>query len=74
MGNPTLNSNIPANLDLAESLQTFQGTIAEALVFGDVSKWDGRTLKEREQQIRQAALILAGQCIALLLHTHSEIS
>ena len=67
-----MNSNIPANLDLAASLQTFQGTIAEVLVFGDVSKWDGRTLKEREQQIRQAALILAGQCIALLLHTLAQ--
>ena len=51
----------------AKSLQTFQQTIAEVMVLGDVSSWDGRTLKGREQQIRQAALILAGQCIALLL-------
>lgn len=34
------------------------------MVLGDVSSWDGRTLMEREQQIRQAALILTGQCIA----------
>ncbi len=27
---------------------------------------------EREQQIRQAALLLAGQCIALLLHSLSQ--
>jgi hypothetical protein len=69
-----MNSNIPATLDLAQSFQIFEGTIAKALVLGDVSKWDGRTLKEREQQIRQAALILAGQCIALLLHTLSQSS
>lgn len=29
---------------------------------------------EREQQIRQVALVLAGQCIALLLHTLSQSS
>lgn len=41
----------------------------------DVSQWDGgRTLKQREQQIRQAALILAGECIALLLHTLAQSS
>ncbi len=28
----------------------------------DVCQWDGRTIREREQSIRQAALILAGQC------------
>lgn len=39
---------------------------------GDTQKWDGRTLKAREQQIRQAALVLAGQCIALLLHTLAQ--
>jgi hypothetical protein len=72
MGSPTLNKNIPAFLDLAQSLQTFEQTIAEVLVLGDVSSWDGLALKAREQQIRQAALILAGQCIALLLHNLSQ--
>ncbi len=67
-----MNSNIPANLDLAQSQKTFEQTVALALELGDVSKWDGRILKEREQQIRQAALILAGQCIALLLHALAE--
>lgn len=74
LGSPTLNSNsnIPANLDLAQSLETFEETIAEVLVLGDVREWDGRTLKQREEQIRQAALILAGQCVALLLHSLSQ--
>lgn len=70
----SLNRNTPANLDLAQSLQSFQGTVASVLVLGDVSKWDGRTLQQREQQIRQAALILAGQCISLLLHTLAQSS
>lgn len=56
----------------AKSLQTFEETIASALALGNVSQWDGRTLKQREQEIRQAALILAGQCIALLLYSLSQ--
>lgn len=69
-----MNSNIPATLDLAKSLKTFEESITQALVLTDVSTWDGRTIKEREQKIRQAALILAGQCIALLLHNLSQLS
>lgn len=67
-----MNSNIPATLDLAQSLKTFEETIAKALALSDIREWDGRTLKQREQQIRQAALILAGQCIALLLHNLAQ--
>lgn len=68
------NSNIPATLDLAKSLKTFEESITQALVLTNVSQWDGRTIKDREQKIRQAALILAGQCIALLLHNLSQLS
>ncbi len=67
-----MNKNIPATLDLAQSIQTFEKTIAEALVFSKIQEWDGRILKQREQQIRQAALILAGQCIAILLYSLSQ--
>jgi len=38
----------------------------------DVCQWDGRTIYEREEKIRQAALILAGQCMALLLQKLSQ--
>jgi hypothetical protein len=65
------NSNIRATLDLAKSLKTFEESITLALVLENVSQWDGRTIRDREQKIRQAALILAGQCIALLLHNLS---
>ncbi|HEY9783266.1 MAG TPA: ISLre2 family transposase [Leptolyngbyaceae cyanobacterium] len=66
------NKNIPATLDLAQSLQHFQQSVAQVMELGDVSQWDGTILKAREQQIRQAALILAGQCIALLLHSLAQ--
>jgi len=66
------NNTISATLDLTQSLKSFEKTIAGEMSLSDVSQWDGRTICEREQKIRQAALILAGQCIALLLHKLSE--
>jgi hypothetical protein len=66
------NTTIPATLDLTQSLKSFEQTIAAEMSLSDVHQWDGRTVCEREQSIRQAALILAGQCIALLLHKLSE--
>ena len=66
------NNTISATLDLTQSLKSFEKTIAAEMSLSEVSDWDGRTICEREQKIRQAALILAGQCIALLLHKLSE--
>ncbi len=37
-----------------------------------IEEWDGRTVKEREEKIREAALVLAGQCIVMLLHKLSQ--
>ena len=59
---------IPAILDLDEAIKLFQEEVQEALEIGEVSEWDGRFLLRREMQIAQAALRLAGQCIALLLY------
>ncbi len=42
-------------------------TVKPLLELGEVEQWDGRTFLARERKIREAALILAGQCIALLL-------
>ena len=66
------NNTIPATLNLTQSLKSFEKTIVEQMSLSDASQWDGRTICEREQKIRQAGLILAGQCIALLLHKLSE--
>ena len=40
----------------------------------NVAEWDGITIKDREEKIREAALILAGQCVAILLDTLSLIN
>lgn len=66
------NNTIPATLDLTQSIKSFESTIAAEMSLLGVCQWDGRTIREREQKIRQAALILAGQCIALLLNKLSE--
>ena len=64
--------NIPATLDLKKSLSDFAAALAPTLALDNVDKWDGRTLKHREALIRSAALQLAGQCVALLLHKLSQ--
>ena len=69
-----MKQNIPANLDLTRSLLDFQETVRPILENNsNVSDWDGRTIREQEQKIREAALILAGQCIALLLYHLSHL-
>lgn len=67
-----MNQNIPATLDLVQSLHTFESAVAKALALDDVQKWNGQTLKQQQEQIRQAALILAGQCISLLLYNLAQ--
>ncbi len=61
-----------ANFNLKQSLEDFQVTIAELLKLNNVNQWDGTIIKDREEKIREAALILAGQCVAILLDTLSK--
>lgn len=69
-----MNQNIPANLDLTKSLLDFQETVIQILSqSSNVSDWDGRTIRDKEQKIREASLILAGQCVALLLYNLSQL-
>lgn len=63
-----------ATLDFTKSLHNFAQTVTKLLELTEVEKWDGSTLREREQKIREAALILAGECIALLLYNLSQTS
>jgi len=51
--------NIPATLDLNKSLSEFAAALAPALSLANVAEWDGRIIKERAEQIRVAALVLA---------------
>lgn len=65
-------STVSATLDLEQAIDAFRETVTPAIEIGEVHAWDGRTLFQRERQIIQAALVLAGQCIALLLYTLSQ--
>jgi len=67
-----MEKNIYANLDLTKSLSDFQENVTKLLELADVREWDGRVIKEREEKIRDAALVLAGQCIALFLYNLSQ--
>ena len=67
-----MNSNKITSLSLTESLKDFQRAIAPLLELGKVEQWSGRTLLQREEKIRDAALILAGKCIAILLEQLSQ--
>ena len=47
-------------------LEEFQVSILELLQLNNVTEWSGKTIKEREEKIRETALILAGQCVGIL--------
>ena len=67
-----MNSNKIVADSLTECLREFQAAIAPLLELGKVEQWDGRTLLKREKKIREAALILGGKCIAILLKKLSD--
>jgi len=67
-----MNKNNFANFNLNQSVDNFQVNIRELLQLNNVAQWNGITLLEREEKIREAALILAGQCIGILLMELSQ--
>lgn len=67
-----MNKTISASLDLNKALKNFVSTINPILELTNVAEWDGKNLKAHEEKIRLAALILAGECIALLLYNMSQ--
>ncbi len=62
-----MNKKKIANFNLNQSIKDFQVNITELLPLNNSAQWNGITLLEREEKIREAALILGGQCIAILL-------
>ncbi|WP_341531518.1 hypothetical protein WKK05_36140 (plasmid) [Nostoc sp. UHCC 0302] len=56
-----MTKNICATLDLNKSIRTFQLNVTKLLDFANIPELDGKNLKEREEEIRVQALILAGQ-------------
>ncbi|RCJ35180.1 hypothetical protein A6770_40730 [Nostoc minutum NIES-26] len=63
---------IHATLDLSKSLSVFKDEIKKLLELKNINEWNGQIVKEREEEIRQAALILAGQCIAIFIYNLSQ--
>ena len=65
-------NKIYATLDLNKSLKEFKENVTKILELTDVDNWDGVKIKNKEEEIRNIALILAGQCIAILLYNLSH--
>ena len=65
-------NKIYATLDLNKSVKEFKDNVTKILELTDVENWDGVNIKEKEEKIRDIALILAGQCIAILLYNLSH--
>lgn len=71
-GMPTMKNNICSIFDISKFLSQFQEKVTKILELTNISEFDGQVLKVREETIRKSALILAGECIALLLHNLSK--
>ena len=65
-------NKIYATLDLNKSLEEFKENVTKILELSDIENWDGVKIKNKEEEIRNIALILAGQCIAILLYNLSH--
>jgi hypothetical protein len=61
-----------STFDLSKSLEHFQEKVTKLLELTNISEFDGQALKLREEKIRESALVLAGESIALLLHNLSK--
>jgi hypothetical protein len=67
-----MKNNIYCTFDLSKSVSHFQEKVTKVLELTNIPEWNGQTFKLREKEIRESALILAGECIALLLHDLSK--
>lgn len=67
-----MKNSIYSSFNLNKSLEQFQEKVTKLLELTNISEWDGLVFKEREEEIRESALILAGECTALLLHKLSK--
>ena len=69
---PTMKNNICSIFDISKFLSQFQEKVTKLLELTNISEFDEQVLKVREETIRKYALVLAGECIALLLHNLSN--
>ena len=67
-----MNKKIYATLDFNKSLRDFKDNVTKLLELTEIENWDGVKIKEKEEEIRNNALVLAGQCVAVLLYKISQ--
>lgn len=49
--------NISATLDLNKSVKSFHSQVTKLLEFINITEWNGKKLREREEEIRERSLI-----------------
>ncbi|ACC80635.1 hypothetical protein Npun_F1999 [Nostoc punctiforme PCC 73102] len=57
---------------MSKSLSNFSSQVTKHLELTNITELNGKIVEERERGIRELALILAGQCIAILLYNLSQ--
>nr|ADO19231.1 hypothetical protein Nfla_7603 [Nostoc flagelliforme str. Sunitezuoqi] len=67
-----MNEKRYSSLDLSKSLSDFKEKLTKLLEIKNLSEWSAQTFKDREEEIRNTALTLAGECIAVLLNKLSQ--
>lgn len=60
------------SLDLSTLLSNFKEKVTKLLDIKNLSEWSAQTFKGREEEIRNIALTLAGECVAVLLNKLSN--
>lgn len=67
-----MNEKIYSSLDLSKSLSDFKEKVTKLLEIKNLSEWSAQTFKVLEEEIRNTALTLAGECVAVLLNKLSQ--
>lgn len=67
-----MKNSIYSTFNLSKSLEQFQEKVTKLLELTNISEFDVQVFKSREEKIRESALVLAGECIALLLNDLSN--
>ena len=67
-----MNEKIYSSLDLSKSLSDFKEKVTKLLEIKNLSEWSAQTFKALEGEIRNTALTLAGECVAVLLNKLSR--
>jgi hypothetical protein len=68
-----MSKNKLTRFNLTEIMTKLSERVQKILEITGVENWDGTTVLEKEQQLREAGLILVGECTALLLQKLSEL-